>query len=386
MYQGSHFGGKLEKSQKLIKTVCLDARLIESGGIGTYIQNMIEKLHALPFRLIVIVPYHMKEQYNALKNIASIRSRTPIYTIREQIFLPFLIPHCDLFWSPHFNIPIFPIRSRKRLLTLHDVFHLAFLPSFNWIQRIYAKYMICHALNKSHHVITVSQFSKREIIKHTHIQEDKLSVIPLGINTSLFHRSDQEQKRQEIQEKYHLDLPFFLFVGHFNKNLYGLLRAFFELCTKRGHRCSLILVGKERRMKRNLTLDMILANYPPNIRKHVRHLGYVPQKELPFLYQLATAFVFPSFYEGFGLPPLEAMSCGCPALVSKISSLQEVYGDSAYYIDPHVPSSIASGMEKMLTDHSLKAQFIQKGYQRAQAMSWNKTAESHIQIIQDLLK
>ena len=142
-----------------MKEICLDARMLDSGGIGVYLKRIILGLTSFRLRLLVFPDAIIK--YPWLSPFELLVAPFPIYSVQEQIRLPFLIPSCDIFWSPHFNIPLLPIRAKKRVVTIHDVYHLAFAPTFKPWERVYAKTVIQRAVSCSHVVITISEFSKQ---------------------------------------------------------------------------------------------------------------------------------------------------------------------------------------------------------------------------------
>ncbi|HEU65018.1 MAG TPA: glycosyltransferase family 1 protein, partial [Chlamydiae bacterium] len=182
-----------------MKKICIDTRMIESAGIGTYLKSILKNLKAKvlekeKFKIFLIVNSKVKEKkledYKWLsKNFELIFLDAPIYSIKEQILLPFKIPKCDLFFSPHFNIPIFPIRAKKRLVTIHDVYHLAFFSKLKFLEKFYAKFVIRKAALQADKVLTVSNFSKSEILKYTKAKPDKIEVIYNTLNPIFLNKT-----------------------------------------------------------------------------------------------------------------------------------------------------------------------------------------------------
>ena len=351
--------------------LCIDARMINASGIGTCIQNIIPFLSKPPFKLTLLT--HSTNDTNH----PSISFPAPIYSLREQLYFPFKIPSCDLFWSPHYNAPCLPIRSKARAVTLYDVCHLA--QPISKAKRFAAKILIRNACRKSQKIITSSAFSKSEILKYVNISEEHIEVIPLGVNLKEFFPL---RNTQEWQKNHQLDFPFFLFVGNVktHKNLAIALKAF-ELLNPRD--CHLVLVGKYTGL-RSSDSDILtsIANSP--LKKKIHVLGEVSKNDLPFLYSSAKALIFPSLYEGFGLPPLEAMASGCPVLASDAASIPEVCGDAALYFSPHSAKELAAQMERILIKPSLSLQCMQKGQLRSKAFSWEKTADAYRHLFQNL--
>lgn len=364
-----------------MKSVCIDARLLRICGIGTYLENLLGVLRKAPLRWFVLVH---KEQlsYMPWKNgLEPIVIKAPIYSAREQLELPLKIPKVDLFWSPHYNIPLFPIRAKKRLVTIHDVLHLTFSHLFKPFAKAYAKVVLEAAVRLSDQIITDSYFSKREIEAHTSANPHKLEVIYLGVDHIAFNPlAKQDASRVKIFEKYQLQAPFLLFVGSYkkHKNVEGLVETFNLLHQRGWHDLSLVIVGMP-------LIEKIYQDFP-SLQGSMRFIGNVPDLDLPHFYSSAEAFVFPSLYEGFGLPPLEAMSCGCPTVVSAQGAMPEVCGDGAVYVDPLDPSHMADILEKLLQNAEMRRELVQKGIERSRTFSWERCAEKHYEIIERLIR
>jgi len=327
--------------------LCVDARMAFSSGIGRYIRQIIPLL--TDFRITLLVD---RLDSDWCRDFDQIHFPAPIYSIKEQLFFPKVVPRCDLFWSPHYNIPLLPIRAKKRVVTIHDACHLA-LGSFP--ERAYAKFVMGSALRYSDRVITVSQFSKREI-RRFH-GDHRVDVILVATDPERFFRRPPSE---EIRNKYRLPDRFILFVGNQkpHKNIGGLIRAFSKVNVPG---LELVMVG-------NGTAT-----------------GKVLDEELPYLYSMAEGFVLPSFYEGFGSPPLEAMSCGCPTAVSNVASLPEVCGDASLYFNPNNIDEMAKTITEIATNDQLKRELIRKGNERVKTFSWKRTAEQHGQIFEEVL-
>lgn len=328
--------------------LCIDARMALCSGIGRYIRQLVPLMH--DFRVILLVDQIDRDW---CKGFEQIQFAAPIYSVKEQIFYPLRIPKCDLFWSPHYIVPLMPTRARKTVVTIHDAMHLAL---GTWQQKIYAKCVMRKALHHSDAVITDSQFSKNEIYKFLGQSKKEANVVSIGVDHDQFYR---RERSEEIRKKYALPDRFILFVGNYkaHKNIEGLIKAFALLKMKD---ISLVIVGKGT------------------------SIGEVLDEELPILYSMAELFVFPSFYEGFGLPPLEAMSCGCPTVVSNAASMEEVCGDASLYFNPSLIDEIAMTITKVLTDQQLKNQLIEKGLERAKMFTWGKAAHRHAEIFKEL--
>ena len=247
--------------------------------------------------------------------------------------------------------------------------------------------MIGKAVKKSDQILTVSEFSRREIIKYTKVDKEKIAVIPIGVDSDHFSLSDDPDQLDFIQKKYQLPKNYFLFVGNVkpHKNLKGILQAFEKLLSEKKIDFSFIIVGKKEGFINGESI-LSLLEASPLLRNRVRLLGMVPNEDLPFIYQLAACFVFPSFYEGFGLPPLEAMSMGCPVIASQITPVEEVCKDAVYWVDPYNYHSIAEGLYSVLTNEKLRLELIAKGKERVKEFSWDRTTERHLKIIEEMME
>lgn len=358
--------------------------MIHHSGIGTYLKNLLPLIKD-QYDTVLLGAAADFEKFSWAKNIELIETASPIYSLKEQFELPRNIPPSDCFWSPHYNIPLRLIKARKRLVTVHDVFHLAFYEQLPLPQKIYARRMFNGVVKKTDEIITVSETSKSEICRYTAAAPDKITVIHNGLDKSIFNPSKDAPVLKRVREKYRLPERFILFVGNIkpHKNLKNLIVAFANITTKIPD-VRLVVVGKrEGFITGDAAISGVLARHP-EIEAKILFTSAVDYEELPPLYKLATAFVLPSLYEGFGLPPLEAMACGCPVIVSGIPVFRETCNDAALFVDPHNPEDIAGGITKLLSNENLRSQLIDKGLQRIGNFSWEKSAEKHIKAIDKL--
>jgi glycosyltransferase involved in cell wall biosynthesis len=356
-----------------MKEICVDARMALHSGVGTYIRNILPSLKSSFASLRVLASTHLVEKWPELQSYDLIPMKSGIYTIQEQLELPLRIPFCDLYWSPHYNIPIFPIRARKRVVTIHDVCHLACGHMLSIPKKIYAKIMLKSATAISEHIFTVSQFSLEEIIKYTGVSASKISVIHNGVNTQLF---SAPKTLRSLPENY------FIFVSNLapHKNVARLLQAWNRVIQKYPH-WHLVLVGRQTK---NVGYLKVFDEFP-HLRSRVELLGSVSNEELSSLYQHAYALISPSLYEGFGLSPLEAMVMRCPAIVSQLASFPEVCGNAALYVNPFDIEDIAQKIGGLIENPSLRLALIEKGLERTQHFTWERAAQDHVNLIHRIL-
>ncbi len=325
----------------------IDARMQSHGGIGTYLQNLL--------------PYLEKSGLKLLK----IESKESIYSLREQLMLPLKIPRTALFWSAHFNVPLLPILAKRRLVTLHDFYHLAHLKELSLLQRAYARLFMRAAVQKASRLITISSFTQKELYRFFPSFRGKVDLILLGPGSVA-----TEQEGPEFIEK--LPEKFFLFVGNLkpHKNVETLVRAFGQVEGQE----HLLIVGKKEGMIRGIDWERL------SLLPKVHFMGQVKGGELRALYRRATALIFPSFYEGWGLPPIEAMAQGCPVIASRAASIPEACGEAAQYFDPHSVDELVSLLRSV---SDWRAEFILKGKKQAEKFSWQKCAERHLEVIRE---
>jgi glycosyltransferase involved in cell wall biosynthesis len=357
----------------------IDARMINHSGIGVYLKNIIQEISSSCEITLLGDPEILQHLYG---NITVIPFKANIYSIAEQIGYTKLIPESDLFWSPHYNVPLFNIKSKKRIVTIHDTYHLAYYNTLNFKQKLYASAVMKKAVKDSDAVLTVSDFSRQEIINYTGCKTSKLKTIYNGVRqTPLLNNIT------DIKKKYHLPSHYILFVGNVkpHKNLKILLKAYVLLNEGLRSQFKIVIVGKKHGF---ITEDGELLKWIANdvrLSTNTIFTGYVDDDDIDTIYSNASAFVFPSLYEGFGFPPLEAMLNHCATIVSKLNSLAEVCGDAALYFPPTDENSLARQLSDMLTNQTLKAQLIGKGIERVKLFNWKQSAEQHLQVFNQVI-
>lgn len=335
--------------------IAIDARMIQMSGIGTYIKTL------MGHGIYDIALGDKKDILKYEEGVEVINYAEKIYGAGEQLHFPLKkLKKCgaDMLHVPHYNVPVL---YRGRLaVTIHDLTHLV-LPQFlpNRLAYLYAKLLIGYAVHKAEIIFTVSENSKKDIMRFYKVREDKISVVYNAVDSKFVHRD--REKVCYLMDKYGLpaDRKIIMYVGNLkpHKNLPRLLEAYSKL--KGREDTCLVLVGKAFDSE-----DLTPRIKELGIEDSVIRTGIIVDDELVDFYNLADLFVFPSLYEGFGIPPLEAMACGTPVVCSDNSSLPEVVGDAAYTFDPYNEEEIRSAMEKVLEDEVLAASLIEKGYER----------------------
>lgn len=375
-----------------MKTIGIDARLYGEKvgrGLGRYIKEVvngvIEKNNEYNF--IVFLCGDNYEEFkvnNAYVQKVLVKSRW--YTLREQFELPYLIKKykIDLMHFPHFNVPIFC--TAPFIVTVHDLILTKFpttrastLHPFLYKFKDFAyRIVIRLAISKSLKILAVSQFTKDDIVEQFNTPPNKIIVTLEGVAGRLKGQNDNDK---DVVLRYNINKKFLLYVGsaYPHKNLEILIKVFNQI-SKKNKDLSLVIVGKEDYFfKRLKNFSLQFEN------KDIIFPGFVPDDELVSFYKEAEAYVFPSLYEGFGLPPLEAMQNGCPVLSSRESCLPEMLEDAAVYFDAKDEIDIKNKILEVLSDQKLRALLVEKGHLQAAKFDWetcvDQTAECYRKII-----
>ncbi|WP_420316802.1 glycosyltransferase family 4 protein [Ekhidna sp.] len=366
---------KLNHNEKLV----IDSRMINVSGIGRYINSLIPAFVEF-FGEKNLILLGRKDDISKCKwykeSLRVINVGASIYSLKEQLEIPFKMPYCDIFISPHYNFPVLSFRQKKNVVFFPDVNHLAMNQSLSFSKRLYARIMFNLASLRAHSVITISEFSKREIVKYLRIQPKEILIAKCGVDRLIVHSSIKIQ----------LDSPYFLFVGNIkpHKNLYNALLAF-ELVLNKIDNIKFCIVGKREGF---LTGDSSISQLLKDKKKlyeNVIFTGYINDKELALFYKEAKALFFPSLYEGFGLPPLEAMSLGCPVLCSNSSSIPEICGEAAIYCDPNSVTDMSQKLIEILSNSEMRERLIMKGYEKVDEYSWDDFNEKVLKHIKSIL-
>jgi glycosyltransferase involved in cell wall biosynthesis len=371
----SRISGRM--SAVLPKTITVDARMIDASGIGTYISELLPRLTAerpgVQWVILGPGPLIQDHSWARASNVRVIHFDSPIYSLREQIGLARRIPReTSLFWAPHYNIPL---AWRGRLVvTVHDVAHLALPEFFSGLHRQgYARFMFRRIRRSADGIMTVSEFTRTEFKRLVGLSRVSPDVVHIGVDQSWFQVAPSPTPHPK---------PYLLYVGNVkpHKNLSRLLDAFGKLATRIP--CDLLILGKTEGFR---TGDSEVQAAASRLAPRVQLLGAVSHGLLKRYMAHAEALVLPSLYEGFGLPPLEAMACGCPTIVSRAASLPEVCGDAAQYCDPLDPASIAEAIMRVLQDSTLRETLRCRGLERARQFSWPRSARGTLSVLDRVL-
>jgi glycosyltransferase involved in cell wall biosynthesis len=361
----------------------VDARKIKDFGIGSYIRHLLEAIgrreESREYRFRVYVGRADRDALAALpQHFEIVTEESPGYSLAELTRFAWRLfrDRLDLFHATHYVLP--PLFRSRAVVTIHDIIHVLypqFLPSR--AAHLYARVMIRRALERADRIITVSYNSKRDLVDYFNVPPGRIEVIYNGVSP-LFRPDIPESERRRVAEKYRLPSPYLLFLGGEkpHKNVQNVVRAFAQARRKRDLPHALVLAGPMP--KNRARLDALIAAL--ELAPAICETGLIEEADLPGLYAGADAFLYPTLYEGFGLPVVEAMACGVPVLTSATSALQEIAGGYAYLVDPMDIDAIAGGIVVLTTDERVREDFRELGKKRALDFNWDKAAERTLEV------
>jgi glycosyltransferase involved in cell wall biosynthesis len=357
--------------------ITIDARWIHMSGIGTYLKQIIPGVirHFSRERVVLLgCPDDLRSLISPTSfRYEIINAKANMYSVREQIDYIRLIPReTKLYFATHYNVPLF--YSGRMLVTVYDLMHLAmpqFVPGFH--KRLYAKYMFASVRRKAHSILTISEFTKQEMARLVGNFNQPITPVHLGVGKDWFLIPTLPSPHPR---------PYILYVGNIkpHKNLKTLVSAFISISSCLQH--DLVLVGKKDGF---ITGDDEVADMARSLGGRIHFTGRVTDDQLHQFVRHADVLVFPSYYEGFGLPPLEAMAAGCPVIVSRAASLPEVCQDAALYFNPHDTNDLSKKLILLLTNKNLSDSLRERGLIRAKSLTWDHCINKTCDVIRDIL-
>jgi glycosyltransferase involved in cell wall biosynthesis len=358
----------------------------QSGGVATYASELIRNLNAIDEENDYILIHHTPSDHSIYHRNQDIiiKSYSPYYkgTIWKLVNAPLkLRKGCNLDVVHDLN-GIGPLSYRmpfQKVVTIHDLIPIIYPTTFNLPNALTHRLLLPKTLHRADKIITVSSNTKKDIMNIYDIPEEKITTIYNAVSEHF--KIATEQEILDLREKYSLNFPFILFVGTLEprKNIPSLLKAF-KILSRKEPGLKLVIAGK-RGWKYKEIFQLISSL---EIGSDVRYLQYIDQNDLPVLYSAAEVFVYPSLYEGFGLPPLEAMACGCPVVTSNVSSMPEVTGNAALLIDPTDVEAISDSVHLLLSDDNLKGKMIKNGLTNVKRFSWHQCAKETRAVYEEL--
>jgi glycosyltransferase involved in cell wall biosynthesis len=289
----------------------------------------------------------------------------PVFLRRDRI---------DVFHSPFHVLPL--VKICPSVVTIHDLAFEIYPEEFSFRARRFAKVFTPLAARMADIIIVPSTCVKENVVQFYNVPQSKIRVIPEAAD-EIFRPMNKQECKEKIVQKYHIENDFILFIGfaRLRRNVPLLLKAFLKLKKQHSIKHKLVIVGR---------YDAACTNYPKlikelGIEKDVIHFGHIPDKDLPLLYNAAEIFVYPSSYEGFGLPLVEAMTCGTPIVASNASPMPEIVGEAGLMVNPFNVSQMAQTIYDVLTDEHLQLKLRQKSLERSHFFSWEKTAKNTLE-------
>lgn len=359
--------------------IVVDARMAFDGGIGTYLQQLVPRIAARRRHWQFVMMGDESRMrglgWSGHDNLALLQSSAPIFSLREQVELPFRIAgRADLYWAPNYCVPV--LAPVPMVVTIHDVNHIA-MPEFmgSPLRRVYARWMISNALERAERVLFDSEFTRAEARRLLAPRSVDGTVVHLGVDA-------RWERARELAPERPLPEPYLLYVGNVkrHKNVPFLLRAFGRIATRVPHR--LLLVGRTE----GLRADPGVARALAALRDRAQLLGEVAPDAVLRYVAHADALVTASLYEGFGLPALEAMAAGCPCVVSRAGSLPEICGDAALYADPYDEKSFADRLLEIVECPDVRTTLAARGRERAARFSWDRAADLTTAVFEEVLR
>jgi glycosyltransferase involved in cell wall biosynthesis len=372
--------------------VAIDIRRMTEFGVGTYIRNVVRTLARLDREsdyFLIGSPAKVAECGALPPNFHSAELVEADDTLKGSLEFRAIVKRfsCDLVHIPHlFWVP--RGLSCPYILTVHDLLeHMYGSRNASSMRRSLHFYLTRRVLRRAARVIAVSQFTKSEIEKLLAIPDARIEVVYNAIDERFLHGHASESDRELIAQRYLVNYPFILYAGAIrpHKNVVRIIEAFSALKSELQKEqkfpdLKLIIIGDDLSSHPRLRRTVVRSG----VQNDVRFMGFVPIEVLRIFYDVAKIFVFPSLYEGFGLPPLEAMAHGTPVVTSNTSSLPEVGGNAALLVNPENVFEIRRGLQRVLLDPVLREQMKQRGYDQAQRFSWTNSVSRILEIYREV--
>lgn len=359
------------------------------AGLQRYAQQLVDDLSRFDHEnfYTVFVNERGKSLFNVNKpNFHVIVVKTPpkVHFFWEQLYLPFhtFLRELDLLHSPVSAPPYIKLPSVRTVVTVHDLTFILHPETMTRISRFYWSFFMKRGVQKAGRVIAISESTKVDLMRYLHIPEKKIRVIPRYPDRRFIEFTEKEGLAIKVREKYRLPDRYILYVGTLEprKNLVRLIKAYAQAKRDPSITQYLVIAGKKGWLYDSI-FEVVKALH---LEDEVIFTGFVDDEDLPALYSQADLFVYPSLYEGFGLPPLEAMVCGTPVLTSNCSSLPEVVGDAGLLVDPKDVDEIAKGILQVLKNREFREKIREKGIERAKRFSPQRAIEATIEVYREM--
>jgi len=357
----------------------------DKTGVGYYAVNLVKAIGKADSSNMYFL-YIREKYFQCFSDLGSNFTRKIIPDSRRynlpktQISLAYSIwkDKLDLFYSPAFFIPF--ICLCRSVITIHDLTHVVF-PEKQMKKHLFVfNSLLPYSIKRSSRIVADSMNTKKDIIRVFKVPEEKIRVVYAAAGDS-FRPIKDEKAIARIKQKYGISSDYILFVGTIEprKNIISLIQAYSLLKKNKPVDYKLVIVGKKGWMYS----EVFNTVKELNLSEEIIFTYYTPEEDMVGLYNGAKVFVYPSLYEGFGLPPLEAMACGVPVITSNVSSLPEVVGDAAIMVNPADINQLAESISRVINDEELRRKMIERGLERARMFSWGKTAKEIIECFKE---
>lgn len=359
----------------MAKKIVINSSILNESpsGLGVYAKNVIQELYKLNKNIRVLSPVEIKgvkvERITNYVKPSYKKKGGLIRLLWTQLVLPFKVKKDDILYHPFQYISL--LCRAKQVITIHDFIPLHY-PEVAKHQNKYYRFLMPFLLKRAYKIVCISENTKKDLLDFYNVDDSKVSVIYNGYDDKLFNTNNVNKL---VLEKYKINYDYMIIVGasYYHKNIEIALKAIEDIDKK----CKLIIVGKDS----DYILKLKSLVKELHIEEKVNFIGYVPDEDLPSLYYYSKAFVYPTLYEGFGLPILEAMACGTVVITSDNSSLPEVYGDSALVFKNNDIADLREKMSLLLNDEDLRQSLIKKSFENIKRFSWQKTAKQVYELI-----
>ncbi|MDF2521515.1 MAG: glycosyltransferase family 4 protein [Clostridia bacterium] len=368
--------------------ICVDtrgAKIYAGTGIGTYTARLMENIMSIDDSNSYTF-FWPNDGYDFMldkKNVSVTLFGEKNKRFWDESYLPALVSRrsFNVFHLPQNGLGLPKQKSCPYVVTVHDLIPYTMPETCgkSYLDRFVEQ--MPRILENADRIITVSEYSKQDIIRFFNTPAEKIRVTHLAADSG-FKLMDKEKAWSFLKDKYNYTGDYILYLGGFSprKNVDGLIEAYRKIYKELPGHYDLMLLGasKDNHYELRKKIDSL------GLSDRVVFAGFVPYEHLPYFYNCASVFTYPSFYEGFGLPPLEAMTCGTPTITSNVTSIPEIVEDAAITIDPNSINQLTESMYNVLTDMSLRKSMIEKGLRRAYNFSWKKTAIETIKVYEEL--
>jgi glycosyltransferase involved in cell wall biosynthesis len=360
------------------------------GGVKHYTKSLLPKLFTLGSQHQYTLMYQNPKllgTYAGFANVEEVVLHMPGTVLWDQLAVPWLTRNrnLDIIFNPKFTVPL--LGRAKKIWVLHGSEWFVIPKHFTWYDRLYVAASVPVYARLADAFISVAKFVKDDMLKECSVDPNKIFPIYNGIDPKQFYFIDDAARLQAVKAKYQLPDKFIIWVGQIGtrKNIQRLLQSFAQIAREFPH--DLVIAGEQRKLQGSKeALAGIKELEQMGLGHRIRFLGWVGHDDLPAIYRLADHFCFPSIYEGFGIPLIEAMACGCPVVSANIGAPPEVCEQAAVLVDPYDVAAITEGMRRVITDAALRAQLIARGLERAKDFSWDKCATQVLEVFDYVMR